>query len=136
MASQFSCVINCMDGRVQSAVINYIVNKYGTPYVDVVTAAGPAKILAEHKKHRVIRNIKFRTSVSVTSHEAKHLLIAGHFDCALIDTSDEKQKEYILKVLIQNSFNKTLTAKQLKVSIRSLYYKIEKYGIEEKIFMK
>ena len=99
MASQFSCVINCMDGRVQSAVINYIVNKYGTPYVDVVTAAGPAKILAEHKKHRVIRNVKFRTSVSVTSHEAKHLLIAGHFDCALIDTSDEKQKEYILKAV-------------------------------------
>lgn len=49
------------------------------------------------------------------------------------DVTGQFEKEYILRVLIQNRFNKTLTAKQLKVSIRSLYYKIEKYGIDENL---
>jgi len=49
----------------------------------------------------------------------------------LDDVTGQFEKEYISKVLKQNKFNKTLSAKQLKISIRSLYYKIEKYEIVE-----
>ncbi|MFI8685333.1 sigma 54-interacting transcriptional regulator [Rossellomorea sp. NPDC077527] len=40
------------------------------------------------------------------------------------------EKNIILKVLEQNNGNKTATAKALNVSVRNLYYKIEKYNIE------
>ncbi|WP_432666818.1 sigma-54-dependent Fis family transcriptional regulator [Wukongibacter baidiensis] len=40
------------------------------------------------------------------------------------------EKEYIEKILRKNDNNKTKTAKELKVSIRNLYYKIRKYEIE------
>jgi PAS domain S-box-containing protein len=43
---------------------------------------------------------------------------------------DDVEKEYIQKVLILNNFNKTKTAKDLNISIRSLYNKIEKYGLQ------
>ncbi|QXM06648.1 sigma-54 interaction domain-containing protein [Crassaminicella indica] len=40
------------------------------------------------------------------------------------------EKAYILKVLHENDYNKTKTAKDLGISIRNLYYKLEKYNIE------
>ncbi len=41
------------------------------------------------------------------------------------------EKEYIKEILIKNEYNKTKTAKNLKISIRSLYYKLKKYEIED-----
>ena len=49
----------------------------------------------------------------------------------LDEVTGQFEKEYILKVLKQNGGNKTITARQLGVSIRSLYYKIERYNIHE-----
>lgn len=43
---------------------------------------------------------------------------------------DHVEKEYIEKVLRANKNNKTKTAKELDISIRSLYNKIEKYGLQ------
>ncbi len=43
---------------------------------------------------------------------------------------EQYEKNIIQKVLEQNNGNKTATAKALNVSVRNLYYKIEKYNIE------
>ena len=43
---------------------------------------------------------------------------------------DSVEKEYIEKVLKANKYNKTKTAKELEISIRSLYNKIEKYNLQ------
>lgn len=43
---------------------------------------------------------------------------------------EKYEKNIIQKVLEQNKGNKTATAKALNVSVRNLYYKIEKYNIE------
>lgn len=51
--------------------------------------------------------------------------------CSLAEVVEMAEKEYIKKILEKNNYNKTQTAKDLKISIRSLYYKIEKYNIEE-----
>jgi PAS domain S-box-containing protein len=42
---------------------------------------------------------------------------------------EEKEKEYIIKALCRNEGNKTKTAKELNISIRSLYYRLERHGI-------
>ncbi|WJV31565.1 helix-turn-helix domain-containing protein [Rossellomorea sp. AcN35-11] len=43
---------------------------------------------------------------------------------------EQYEKKIILKVLEQNNGNKTAAAKTLNISVRNLYYKIEKYNIE------
>ncbi len=40
------------------------------------------------------------------------------------------EKDYISTILGENNNNKTKTAKALNISLRNLYYKIEKYGIK------
>ena len=41
------------------------------------------------------------------------------------------EKKFIRDVFKQNEYNKTETAKQLNISLRNLYYKMDKYGIDK-----
>jgi PAS domain S-box-containing protein len=50
-------------------------------------------------------------------------------DGPLNDVISDFEKEYIRKVLERNKGNKTKAARELDVSLRSLYYKIEKYEL-------
>ncbi len=50
-------------------------------------------------------------------------------DAPLQEVMDKYEKQYIEQVYKQNNQNKTNTAKQLQISVRNLYYKLEKYGI-------
>lgn len=43
--------------------------------------------------------------------------------------TEQFEREYIYNVYKNNDFHKTNTAKQLNISVRNLYYKLEKYGI-------
>ncbi len=44
---------------------------------------------------------------------------------------EQYEKDFIYHVYKENNFNKTKTAKKLNISVRNLYYKIEKYGLEQ-----
>lgn len=94
---KFACAINCMDGRVQDAVKNYIKENYGVDYVDMVTEPGPNKILADNSDSDVIENIKKRVEVSVHHHGSKVIAIVGHFGCAGNPTEKEEQIQHLKK---------------------------------------
>src|SRR5699024_5964130 len=51
------------------------------------------------------------------------------YNITLKDALEQYEKEFIEHVYKQNKKNKTITAKQLEISIRSLYYKLEKYEL-------
>jgi carbonic anhydrase len=91
----FATVINCMDGRVQLAVNNYVREKFGVDYVDTITMAGPCGIIAEQQNPGLIDNLKFRVDISVNKHFSRIIFIAGHVDCAAVEETDEKQKQLI-----------------------------------------
>jgi hypothetical protein len=91
----FACAINCMDGRVQDPVKDYLQQKYGVTYVDMVTEAGPGKILAENKNLAVVENIKKRVEISFRHHGAKILVIVAHHGCAGDPTSKEQQVQHL-----------------------------------------
>lgn len=78
----FATAINCMDGRVQIPVINYLKNNYNADYVDMITEPGPVKILSEFINNDLINSIKNRVMVSVEKHNSKLIAIIGHYDCA------------------------------------------------------
>ncbi|MFH0896745.1 MAG: carbonic anhydrase [Candidatus Bathyarchaeota archaeon] len=77
----FATAINCMDGRTQLPVMDYIKKKYRVEYVDMITEPGPIKILAENKDETMLNSIKRRVEISIGKHGSKYIAIAGHHDC-------------------------------------------------------
>ena len=79
---KFATAVNCMDGRVQEPVINFLKNNYGVDYVDMITEPGPDKILAENTDKFKVNSIKERVDISVNKHGSGIILMVGHGDCA------------------------------------------------------
>ncbi len=94
---KFACAINCMDGRAQDAVKNYIKENYGVDYVDMITEPGPNKILADNFDSAIIENIKKRVEISVQHHGSKVVAIAGHAECAGNPVEKEEQIKHLKK---------------------------------------
>ena len=79
--SSFGTAINCIDGRVQAPVAEWVRARFGVQYVDVVTAPGPDGVLTRGtpEANRLIREY---VRVSQEAHASVVLAIAGHFGCA------------------------------------------------------
>lgn len=105
----FCTAINCMDGRVQEPVINYLKKKYRTNYVDMITEPGPNKILAESSDDKLIESIFSRIEISVKKHGSKHIAIIGHFDCAGNPANQEEQWLHTLEAVktVKEKFKNT-----------------------------
>jgi hypothetical protein len=78
----FCTAINCMDGRVQLPVINYLRKRCGVKNVDSVTDPGPVAILAGETNLAAIASIMDRVRISVHHHESRSIAVIGHHDCA------------------------------------------------------
>ena len=82
MEYKFATAINCIDGRTQKPVIDFIRKKFSVDYVDMITEPGPDKILSENKKSGITESIKRRVEVSIEKHKSKATVVIGHHDCA------------------------------------------------------
>ena len=71
-----------MDGRVQEPVIKYLKKRFKARYVDMITEAGPNKILAEGTDKQLISSIMKRIRISLDKHGAGAIAVIGHYDCA------------------------------------------------------
>jgi len=98
---KFATVINCMDGRTQLPVIEWIIENFDIDYPDIITEAGPIKIIAENKNQEIINAIKQRVDISVNKHHSKHIFVVGHYDCAGNPEKKEVQLEQIKKSIEQ-----------------------------------
>ena len=79
---KFVTAINCMDGRVQLPVIEWMKKEYKADYVDMITEPGPNKILTEKEPGSCVDSIKKRVEISVLKHASKIIAITSHDDCA------------------------------------------------------
>lgn len=95
--SKFGTVINCMDGRVQLCVNEYVKQKYNIEFVDTVTAAGPCKIISKDEQKRLVHNINYRLDISVNGHGSNYIAVVGHHDCAGVPDDDDTHKLYVLE---------------------------------------
>ena len=94
---KFATAINCMDGRTQLPVIAYLKEKCKVDYVDVVTEAGPVRILSDSTDRILIDSIRQKVEISVEKHYSRCIAVVGHSDCAGNPVSEEIQREQILK---------------------------------------
>lgn len=92
---KFATAVNCMDGRAQLPVIEYLKKKLGVDYVDMITEPGPIKALAENADQRALDSIKRRILVSVQKHHSRHIAVVGHHDCAGNPVSETEQRRQI-----------------------------------------
>lgn len=96
---KFGTAINCMDGRVQLPVINFLKSNYALDYIDVITEAGPNGLLARGDDSNKITAIRERIDISLHAHGSNLLAVVGHYDCAGNPGSKEKQIEDIITAL-------------------------------------
>jgi hypothetical protein len=78
---KFGTAINCMDGRVQEPIINWMKIRYGLDYVDMITEPGPIKYFSEQDPD-MLESILKRVMISVEKHHSTVIAVVGHYDCA------------------------------------------------------
>ncbi len=78
---KFGTVINCMDGRTQLPVNEWMRKKYNLDYIDTITEPGPDKILAENDL-KTVQSIRKRVMISVEKHGSDIVAVVAHHDCA------------------------------------------------------
>jgi len=93
---KFATSINCIDGRIQIPVSNWIKQKYFVDYVDVISHPGSDKVIGE-KIIEGIAEIKSKVLVSINAHNSKLIVISGHHDCAGNPVSKEMHMTQIKK---------------------------------------
>lgn len=92
----FGTVINCMDGRVQLPVLEYLRQRFGVDYVDSITEAGPDGILARQDDAEAVEAICRKVTISRTKHGSQWLAVVGHADCAGNPVSAEEHGRQLL----------------------------------------
>lgn len=90
--------LNCMDGRVQLPVLQWIKANYRVDFVDVVTEAGMDNVLANQEDiSEVLRSIK----VSVNVNKSTRLFIIGHHDCRGNPVDEHVHRQEIAAAVIR-----------------------------------
>ncbi len=93
---KFGTAINCMDGRTQFPVSNWMKEQYDLDYIDTITEPGPDKILASGQGW-LVESIKSRLMISVKAHGSKTVAIIAHFDCAGNPVDKEQHLSDVIK---------------------------------------
>ena len=111
---KFGTALNCIDGRVQIPVADWIKLYCHVQYVDMITEPGIDKVLAEGRSNK-INSIVENLRISIEVHHSQVIAIVGHFDCAANNVSFEEHKEQIKEsVDLVNSWD-------LRVRVVGLY---------------
>lgn len=95
----FATAINCMDGRTQTPVNEYLRKKFNVDYIDTITEPGPNGILAKNSDLKTIESIKKRIEISTIKHGSKHIAVVGHHDCAGNPVDEKTQKDNIIQAI-------------------------------------
>ena len=95
----FCTVINCMDGRIQLPVIEYLQGRFGVDYVDSITEPGPNLILAQQADMDIVKSIFNRLKISIERHASVGIAVAGHYGCAGNPSTKEEQTEHTIEAI-------------------------------------
>ena len=66
-----------MDGRIQLPTIRFLKERFHVDYVDMITEAGPNRILGKQTSFSLIESIFDRLRISVEHHHSVGIAVAG-----------------------------------------------------------
>jgi hypothetical protein len=93
---RFATAINCIDGRVQVPVIDWIKFHLNVDYVDLITEPGPDKAITSGSDI-TYNSIYEKAKLSVKTLGSQSISIVAHHDCRANPITKEKHIEMILK---------------------------------------
>ena len=93
---KFGTAINCMDGRTQFPVANWIKEKYSIDYIDTITEPGVDKVMSSEDAQK-LEQVKSKVLISINKHGSTVIAVAGHYDCAGNPVSNEEHISQIKK---------------------------------------
>jgi hypothetical protein len=99
MNFKFGTAINCIDGRTQEPVINFMKKKYDIDGVDMVTFPGADGIFSVRENLDKIEIVRRSVSISIEKHNSRIIAVVGHFDCAGNPGDKEHHYAHIRKAL-------------------------------------
>ena len=94
-SAKFATAINCIDGRTQLPVIEFMKTKFNVEFVDLITEPGPVKAIAEPRNAFQVYSIQQRLLLSQEKHGSQHLGVVAHHDCLTNPVEKSKQIEQI-----------------------------------------
>ena len=95
--NEFATVLNCMDGRVQRQVADYLATSFRARHIDTITTAGTVRHLAIDTEQT--STLLFNLRVSVDKHGSSHIAVAAHHDCAGNPVPDETQQGQVIQAV-------------------------------------
>ncbi len=93
-AGTFATVVNCIDGRVQRPVSEWMRIQYAVDYIDTITQPGPEKALSQGPLG-VIQALRDNVAVSISAHQSGLIAVAAHHGCAGNPVTDEEHKAQV-----------------------------------------
>ncbi len=90
----FCTAINCMDGRIQLPVIEFLMKRFNVAFVDGITEPGPNLILATKTRPDLVESIFERIKISIEHHKSVGIAVIGHYDCAGNPANKDQQEEH------------------------------------------
>ena len=94
MAEKRAVCLNCIDGRVQLPVIQWIKDNYAADHVDMITEPGIDGLVSDDTNP--IDEINRKVRISVEKNGASIIFIVGHYDCKGNPVSESYHRDQIL----------------------------------------
>jgi hypothetical protein len=91
---RFATAINCIDGRTQRPVSEWIRIQFSVDYVDTITQPGPEAALTRGPAS-AIEVMRQNVGVSVQAHKSQLIAVAAHHECAGNPVSDDEHKAQV-----------------------------------------
>lgn len=91
----FCTAINCMDGRTQLPVNDYLRERLGVDHVDTITDPGPVRILTQEPNGEPAKSILRRIYIPVNKHGSRCIAVVAHHDCAGNPAPEQQQKDHL-----------------------------------------
>ena len=124
MDFRFGTAINCIDGRTQEPVLDFMKQKYNIDGVDMVTFPGVDGVISNGENSDEITFIRRAVSISIEKHGSRIIAVVGHFDCAGNPGNREHHYAHIRRA-VHEVFSWNLDAEVVG------YYVNDKQQIEE-----
>ncbi|HKQ76237.1 MAG TPA: carbonic anhydrase [Blastocatellia bacterium] len=91
---KFATAINCIDGRVQVPVLDWIRSYLNVDYVDLITEPGPDKVIT-YGTEWAYNSIFEKATLSIKTLGSRSISIVGHYDCRANPISKEEHIDQI-----------------------------------------
>lgn len=97
MEDKRAVCLNCIDGRAQLPVINWILDSYDVDCVDMITEPGMDGVIS--RNHETFEVLAKKVELSVRVNNASVIFVAAHHDCRGNPASEEEHCEHVRKAV-------------------------------------